>query len=199
MQFPYKLNHEIPTMRAMAELFDSSPAQLNLNQTYFMRPATLAPLALYLFENPKASLATASPPIKKLFQTYGLLKSKEPVPIHIFPLRYLKNVEEVICQLERFLPTPYLGAYLKSFLRLLAPATCCGHSNLGGGWLFFSICSSKLMPLDDFRWHLLLDEFAMTGGRFWALQGNRYFDGKNTVEIGTIFPKTWVIFGFSLT
>lgn len=198
MKIPYKLNHEVPTMNWLTQLYADMPTQLDFDRTYFMRPAVLAPIALYLFENPKVVLASASPPIKKFFQTYGLLKQRIPAPSHVFPLNYLKNAEEISLQLDRFVPT-HIGAYLKPLLQILAPATYCGHSNAGGGWLFFSVCSSKIVPLDDFRWHMLLEEFEVTGGRFWALQQNRYFNGRKTLELDGHFPKTWVIFGFPLT
>ena len=199
MKFPPKLNHHLPTVRVMTDLFSQKPSRLDLQRCSFIRPAALVPLAWYLYENRQAFVVGARPPIRQLFQNFGLLKQKGPVPSGVFPLLFFNGAEEVAGQLESFLPEKGLAAYLLPILQLLAPGCCCGHLNLAGDWIFFAICSSQMPPLDDFRWWVLLEEFQFTGGRLWALQGNRFFDGRTVQEQPAYFHKTWVIFGFSLT
>jgi len=198
MKFPYKLNHELPGIQVLGRLFRDEPRSLDFRGTYYLQPAILPMIALYLSEQKGVSVS-ASPPIRQLFQSYGLLKSREPYPNRIFPLRFFKRSEDVACQLEAFVPKSWIAAYLRGFLDLLAPGFCLGHSNLGGGWLFFSIATKKVPHLDNFRWHLLESEFQLAGGKLWAWQQDRFYTMKEVAQLDTWTEKTLIIIAFSLT
>ncbi|MCL1950526.1 MAG: hypothetical protein FWF59_12410 [Turicibacter sp.] len=199
MNLLFKLNTELPTANFFSALYEAKPSRLDFSNARFLVPATLAPLALYLYEHPQTALVNASNAMKGHLQTYGLVKGGESVGEGVFPLHYFKCGDDVAQKLRDFLPKAYLMAYLKPLLSLLAPGAICGHYPKGGKLAFISICSSSTPVLNDFRWHLLLDEFNAVGGRLTVLQGDRFFDGKKAVEIPGWYPKTWVVFAFLIT
>ena len=199
MKLPPTLKMDISTMKTAASLFNRRPQHLDFKQTYFIHPTFLPVIASYACENRQTGLVGAKAPIRELFKTFGLLKNGSYDPKQILPLHYLKSREPLPVSITRFFKSGEILPYINAIAEILAPATCLGHSNLAGDWQFFSICALQTPCLDDFRWHLLAEEFQMIGGRIWILQHNRFFDGKKVIQMEGYFPKTWVILGFFLT
>ena len=176
--------------------------QLSFKETTFIDYRIFPVLALLIYEcklkNKKVIFRDMSFNMRQYFN-----KKENLIPCRFFLPSNIEEFENYVknefLRMHVDSNTEYIVGYLIRTFQILDDVLFAGGGwNQNKNWLFFTMTARKVMELDDWFWHFLIEELKLLGGFLRVIQGDLYYNLSETVTLDTYFEGTVVIIGFKI-